>query len=55
MDYLKTIATAQAANVNAVQVDTKKYVEAKFEEILKIVQKSNGRLQTGINRLAGGH
>lgn len=54
MDYLKTIATAQAANVNAVQVDTKKYVEAKFEEILKIVQKSNGRLQTGINRLAGG-
>lgn len=55
MDYLKTIATAQAANVNAVQVDTKKYVDAKFEEILKIVQKSNGRLQTGINRLAGGH
>ena len=55
MDYLKTIATAQAANVNAVQVDTKKYVDAKFEEILKIVQKSNGRLQTGINRVAGGH
>lgn len=55
MDYLKTIATAQAANVNAVQVDTKKYVDAKFEEILKIVQKSNGRLQTGINRLAGGY
>lgn len=55
MDYLKTIATAQAANVNAVQVDTKKYVDAKFEEILKTVQKSNGRLQTGINRLAGGH
>ena len=55
MDYLKTIATAQAANVNAVQVDTKKYVDAKFEEILKIAQKSNGRLQTGINRLAGGH
>lgn len=55
MDYLKTIATAQVANVNAVQVDTKKYVDAKFEEILKIVQKSNGRLQTGINRLAGGH
>lgn len=55
MDYLKTIATAQASNVNAVQVDTKKYVDAKFEEILKIVQKSNGRLQTGINRLAGDH
>lgn len=55
MDYLKTIATAQTANVNAVQADTKKYVDAKFEEILKIVQKSNGRLQTGINRLAGGH
>lgn len=55
MDYLKTIATAQAANVNAVQVDTKKYVDAKFEEILKMVQKSNGRLQTGINRLAGDH
>ena len=55
MDYLKTIATAQAANINAVQVDTKKYVDAKFEEILKIAQKSNGRLQTGINRLAGGH
>lgn len=54
MDYLKTIATAQTANVNAVQADTKKYVDAKFEEILKIVQKGNGRLQTGINRLAGG-
>lgn len=54
MDFLKTIATAQTANVNAVQADTKKYVDAKFEEILKIVQKGNGRLQTGINRLAGG-
>lgn len=54
MDYLKTIATAQTANVNAIQADTKKYVDAKFEEILKIVQKGNGRLQTGINRLAGG-
>lgn len=55
MDYLKIIATAQASKVNAVQADTKKYVDAKFEEILKIVQKSNGRLQTGINRLAGGY
>lgn len=54
MDFLKTIATAQAGKVNAVQADTKKYVDAKFEEILKIVQKGNGRLQTGINRLAGG-
>lgn len=54
MDYLQTIATAQASKVNAVQADTKKYVDAKFEEILKIVQKGNGRLQTGINRLAGG-
>lgn len=54
MDYLKTIATAQTANVNAVQADTKKYVDAKFEEILKIVQKGNERLQTGINRVAGG-
>lgn len=54
MDYLKIIATAQASKVNAVQADTKKYVDAKFEEILKIVQKGNGRLQTGINRLAGG-
>lgn len=54
MDFLKTIATAQTANVNAIQADTKKYVDAKFEEILKIVQKGNGRLQTGINRLAGG-
>ena len=54
MDYLQTIATAQAGKVNAVQADTKKYVDAKFEEILKIVQKGNGRLQTGINRLAGG-
>ena len=54
MDYLKIIATAQTANVNAIQADTKKYVDAKFEEILKIVQKGNGRLQTGINRLAGG-
>lgn len=52
MDYLQTIATAQAGKVNAVQADTKKYVDAKFEEILKIVQKGNGRLQTGINRLA---
>ena len=55
MDFLKTIATAQTANVNAIQADTKKYVDAKFEEILKIVQKGNGRLQTGINRLAGGY
>lgn len=55
MDYLKIIATAQASKVNAVQADTKKYVDAKFEEILKIVQKGNGRLQTGINRLAGGY
>lgn len=54
MDFLKTIATAQTANVNAIQADTKKYVDAKFEEILKIVQKGNGRLQTGINRIAGG-
>lgn len=54
MDYLKIIAIAQASKVNAVQADTKKYVDAKFEEILKIVQKGNGRLQTGINRLAGG-
>lgn len=54
MDFLKTIATAQTANVNAIQADTKKYVDAKFEEILKIVQKGNGRLQTGINRVAGG-
>lgn len=54
MDYLKIIATAQASKVNAVQSNTKKYVDAKFEEILKIVQKGNGRLQTGINRLAGG-
>lgn len=54
MDYLQTIARAQASKVNAVQADTKKYVDAKFEEILKIVQKGNGRLQTGINRLAGG-
>lgn len=55
MDFLKIIATAQTANVNAIQADTKKYVDAKFEEILKIVQKGNGRLQTGINRLAGGY
>ena len=55
MDYLKIIATARASKVNAVQADTKKYVDAKFEEILKIVQKGNGRLQTGINRLAGGY
>ena len=55
MDFLKTIATAQTANVNAIQAETKKYVDAKFEEILKIVQKGNGRLQTGINRLAGGY
>ncbi len=55
MDFLKTIATAQTANVNAIQADTKKYVDAKFEEILKIVQKGNGRLQTGINRIAGGY
>lgn len=55
MDYLQTIATAQASKVNAVQADTKKYVDAKFEEILKIVQKGNGRLQTGINRIAGGY
>lgn len=55
MDYLKIIAIAQAGKVNAVQADTKKYVDAKFEEILKIVQKGNGRLQTGINRLAGGY
>lgn len=55
MDYLKIIAIAQASKVNAVQADTKKYVDAKFEEILKIVQKGNGRLQTGINRLAGGY
>ncbi|MFR8514903.1 MAG: hypothetical protein ACLVE9_06725 [Akkermansia sp.] len=54
MDFLKTIATAQTANVNAIQADTKKYVDAKFEEILKIVQKGNERLQTGINRIAGG-
>lgn len=54
MDFLKTIATAQTANVNAIQADTKKYVDAKFEEILKIVQKGNERLQTGINRVAGG-
>lgn len=54
MDYLQTIARAQASKVNAVQADTEKYVDAKFEEILKIVQKGNGRLQTGINRLAGG-
>lgn len=54
MDYLKIIATAQASKVNAVQADTEKYVDAQFEEILKIVQKGNGRLQTGINRLAGG-
>ena len=54
MDYLETIATAQVAKLNAVQADTKKYTDAKFEEILKKVQKGNGRLQTGINRLAGG-
>lgn len=55
MDYLETIATAQVAKLNAVQVDTKKYTDAKFEEILKKVQKSEGRLRTGINRLAGGY
>lgn len=55
MDYLETIATAQVAKLNAVQADTKKYTEAKFEEILKKVQKSEGRLRTGINRLAGSY
>lgn len=55
MDYLETIATAQVAKLNAVQADTKKYVDAKFEKILKIVQKNDGRLRTGINRLAGSY
>ncbi len=55
MDYLETIATAQVAKLNAVQADTKKYTDAKFEEILKKVQKSEGRLRTGINRLAGSY
>nr|DAI25306.1 MAG TPA: hypothetical protein [Caudoviricetes sp.] len=55
MDYLEAIATAQVAKLNAVQADTKKYTDAKFEEILKKAQKSEGRLRTGINRLAGSY
>lgn len=55
MDYLKTIATAQAAKINAQEANTRKYIDDKFEEILKIVQKSNGILKTGINRVAAGY
>lgn len=53
-DHLVSIIRAQAAKINAQEVNTQKYIDDKIERLLKEQQQTNTRLRTGINRLAGG-
>ncbi len=54
-DHLVSIIRAQAAKINAQEVNTQKYIDDKIERLLKEQQQTNTRLRTGINRLAGGY
>lgn len=54
-DHLASIIRAQAAKINALEVNTQKYIDDKIERLLKEQQQTNTRLRTGINRLAGGY
>lgn len=54
-DHLASIIRAQAAKINAQEVNTQKYIDDKIERLLKEQQQTNTRLRTGINRLAGGY
>lgn len=54
-DHLASIIRAQAAKINAQEVNTQKYIDDKIERLLKEQQQTNTRLRTGINRLAGSY
>lgn len=54
-DHLASIIRAQAAKINALEVNTQKYIDDKIERLLKEQQQTNTRLRTGINRLAGSY